>query len=113
MTKTPDNPGGGGGNEPPREDSSRDENKLIAERRAKLAAWREQARAANAPAFPNDYRRDVLATLLAGEYGDKPAEWFEQNVYEGIVIEAVVGTMAAFIATLGNLLYLLSVRDRR
>ncbi len=80
MTKTPDNPGGGGGNEPPREDSSRDENKLIAERRAKLAAWREQARAANAPAFPNDYRRDVLATLLAGEYGDKPAEWFEQNV---------------------------------
>jgi lysyl-tRNA synthetase class 2 len=70
VTNTPDNPGGGGGN---------DENKLIAERRAKLAAWREQARAANAPAFPNDYRRDVLATLLAGEYGDKPAEWFEQN----------------------------------
>jgi lysyl-tRNA synthetase class 2 len=70
VTNTPDNPGDGGGN---------DENKLIAERRAKLSAWREQARAANAPAFPNDYRRDVLATLLAGEYGDKPAEWFEQN----------------------------------
>ena len=73
MTKTPENPGGGE-NEP-----LVDENKLIAERRGKLAAWREQARAANAPAFPNDYRRDVLATLLAGEYGDKPAEWFEQN----------------------------------
>jgi lysyl-tRNA synthetase class 2 len=56
-----------------------DENSLIAERRAKLAALREQARAAGASAFPNDYRRDVLASLLQGEYGDKPAEWFEQN----------------------------------
>jgi lysyl-tRNA synthetase class 2 len=74
VTKTPDKPGGAGAVEPPV-----DENKLIAERRAKLSAWREQAKAANTPAFPNDYRRDVLATLLAGEYGEKPAEWFEQN----------------------------------
>ena len=44
-----------------------DENKLIAERRMKLAAWREQAKAAGAPAFPNDYRRDVLASLLQAE----------------------------------------------
>jgi len=58
---------------------NRDENKLIAERRAKLAAWREQARAAGIPAFPNDYRRDVLASLLQAEYGDKPAEWFDSN----------------------------------
>ncbi len=56
-----------------------DENKLIAERRAKLAAWRETAKAAGVPAFPNDYRRDVLATLLAAEYGAKPPEWFETN----------------------------------
>ncbi len=56
-----------------------DENKLIAERRAKLAAIREQAKANGAPAFPNDYRRDVLASLLQTEYGDKPAEWFDAN----------------------------------
>jgi lysyl-tRNA synthetase class 2 len=56
-----------------------DENDLIGERRAKLAALRALAQAAGAPAFPNDYRRDVLATLLGGEYGDKPPEWFEQN----------------------------------
>jgi len=73
VNKAPDNPGGGGG-EPPR-----DENKLIAERRAKLAAWRETAKAAGVPAFPNDYRRDVLASLLHAEYGAKSAEWFEAN----------------------------------
>ncbi len=56
-----------------------DENKLIAERRAKLAAIREQAKAKGVPAFPNDYRRDVLASLLQTEYGDKPAEWFDAN----------------------------------
>ena len=31
------------------------------------------------PAFPNDFRRDVLASLLQAEYGEKPAEWFEAN----------------------------------
>ena len=36
-----------------------DENKLIAERRAKLAALRAQG-----PAFPNDFRRDALAAEL-------------------------------------------------
>jgi lysyl-tRNA synthetase, class II len=56
-----------------------DENKLIAERRAKLAAWRDQAKAAGVPAFPNDFRRDVLASLMQAEYGDRPAEWFEAN----------------------------------
>jgi lysyl-tRNA synthetase, class II len=61
------------------DDQKIDENKLIAERRAKLAQVREQAQAAGAPAFPNDYRRDVLASLLQAEYGNKPAEWFEQN----------------------------------
>ena len=60
--------------------SEAERNGLIAERRAKLAQrCAKQAQAAGAPAFPNDYRRDVLATLLGGEYGDKPPEWFEQN----------------------------------
>jgi lysyl-tRNA synthetase class 2 len=56
-----------------------DENKLIAERRAKLAGLRVQARAAGLAAFPNDFRRDVLAALLLAEYGEKPPEWFESN----------------------------------
>ncbi len=43
------------------DDQKPDDNKFIAERRAKLAALREQAKAAGKPAFPNDYRRDVLA----------------------------------------------------
>jgi lysyl-tRNA synthetase, class II len=61
------------------EEGKPDENKLIAERRAKLTAWRETAKAAGVPAFPNDYRRDVLATLLTAEYGARPTEWFEAN----------------------------------
>src|SRR5208282_6761642 len=48
-----------------------DENKLIAERRAKLAALR-----AAGQAFPNDFRRDAHAGDLASAFGDKPAECF-------------------------------------
>jgi len=61
------------------DENKADENKLIAERRTKLASLREQAKAAGQPAFPNDFRRDVLATLLQVEYGEKPPEWFEAN----------------------------------
>ncbi len=43
-----------------------DENKLIAERRAKLAALREQG-----PAFPSDFRRTALAGDLQHEYEDQ------------------------------------------
>src|SRR5690349_1378598 len=35
--------------------------------------------AAGKAALPNDYRRDVLATHLLAEYGDKPSEWFDTN----------------------------------
>jgi len=51
-----------------------DENKLIAERRAKLA----QLRAAG-PAYPNDFRRDALAGELHTAYGERSAEWLEAN----------------------------------
>ena len=51
-----------------------DENKLIAERRQKLAALR-----AAGSAFPNDFRRDAHAGDLAASFGDKPAEWFEAH----------------------------------
>ncbi|MGB5474949.1 MAG: lysine--tRNA ligase [Gammaproteobacteria bacterium] len=43
-----------------------DENKLIAQRRAKLNALREEGYA-----FPNDFRRNAMAGELHAEYGDK------------------------------------------
>jgi lysyl-tRNA synthetase class 2 len=51
-----------------------DENRLIAERRAKLAALRETG-----IAFPNDFRRDHLAADLHAQYAEKDAAWFEAN----------------------------------
>lgn len=49
-----------------------DENRLIAQRREKLA----QLRAAGA-AFPNDFRRDALAADLHAEHGDEDQEALE------------------------------------
>jgi lysyl-tRNA synthetase class 2 len=49
-----------------------DENQIIAERRAKLAAWRT-----NGQAFPNDFRRDALAGDLHALHGAKPNEELE------------------------------------
>ncbi len=46
-----------------------DENKLIAQRREKLALIRE-----NGSAFPNDFRRDCMAGELMAEYSEKEAE---------------------------------------
>jgi lysyl-tRNA synthetase class 2 len=54
--------------------SPQDENRLIAERRAKL----QRARA-RGTAFPNDFRRDALAGDLLTAFGERPAEWLEQN----------------------------------
>ncbi len=51
-----------------------DENALIAQRKAKLAALREEGLA-----FPNDFRRDVMAGELHAEYGDKSNEELEAN----------------------------------
>jgi lysyl-tRNA synthetase class 2 len=51
-----------------------DENKLIAERRAKLAAVR-----AAGGAFPNDFRRDALAGQLLDSYGERSDEWLTAN----------------------------------
>ncbi|MDN3639788.1 lysine--tRNA ligase [Simiduia curdlanivorans] len=49
-----------------------DENRLIAERRAKLAAIREQGNA-----FPNSFRRDHTAAELQAAHGDKTKEELE------------------------------------
>jgi lysyl-tRNA synthetase, class II len=51
-----------------------DENKLIVERRAKLAALREQG-----AAFPNDFRRDALAGQLHDSFGERSGEWLDAN----------------------------------
>ncbi|AMN47315.1 lysyl-tRNA synthetase, class II [Steroidobacter denitrificans] len=53
---------------------SADENKLIAERRAKLQKLRDAG-----VAFPNDFRRDALADQLLTAYGDRAPEWFDAN----------------------------------
>ncbi len=51
-----------------------DENKLIAERRAKLAGLR-----GGGPAFPNDFRRDALAGQLLEAFGERSDEWLEAH----------------------------------
>jgi lysyl-tRNA synthetase, class II len=68
-----------------------DENKLIAERRAKLARLREQGQA-----FPNDFRRDALAEQLLVAYGERQAEWFDKNTIPArvggrIMVKRVMG----------------------
>ena len=50
------------------------ENKLIAERRAKLARLR-----AVRQAFPNDFRRDALAGELQAAFGERSGEWLAAN----------------------------------
>jgi lysyl-tRNA synthetase, class II len=51
-----------------------DENKLIAERRAKLAALRGKT-----SPFPNDFRRDALAGDLLRTYAERDAGWLGVN----------------------------------
>jgi lysyl-tRNA synthetase, class II len=51
-----------------------DGNKLIAERRAKLAELRKSG-----PAFPNDFRRTALAGELHEAFGQRGAEWLDAN----------------------------------
>jgi lysyl-tRNA synthetase class 2 len=77
-----DPPGGSEGN-------GGEENKLIAERRAKLAELRKGAGGAGGElggsegggggAFPNDFRRDALAGQLHASFGERSAEWLEAN----------------------------------
>ena len=51
-----------------------DENRLIAERRAKLTALRKAGRV-----FPNDFRRDALAGEIHTGFGERTGEWLEAN----------------------------------
>ena len=69
MTKDKSSTGSGGAGE-----GGGDENKLIAERRAKLAQLRESG-----AAFPNDFRRDALAGQLHAAFGERNGEWLDAN----------------------------------
>ncbi|GAB2637022.1 lysine--tRNA ligase [Vibrio panuliri] len=55
--------------------SAQEENKLIAERRAKLDAIRQSCKANG---HPNDFRRDALAGDLQAEFGEKSKEELEE-----------------------------------
>ncbi|MEM9322565.1 MAG: OB-fold nucleic acid binding domain-containing protein, partial [Pseudomonadota bacterium] len=55
-----------------KDDTARDENKLIAERRRKLDALRETGNA-----YPNDFRRDVLAGDVHARYGELDGDALE------------------------------------
>ncbi|MCK4675421.1 MAG: lysine--tRNA ligase [Gammaproteobacteria bacterium] len=57
--------------------TAEDENKLIAQRREKLKSLRDAASRSGGTAFPNDFRRDSLATELLAEYQDKTREELE------------------------------------
>ncbi|MDX1817351.1 MAG: lysine--tRNA ligase, partial [Marinobacter sp.] len=50
-----------------------EDNKLIAERRAKLAEMRRDGNP-----FPNDFRRDATAAELQEKYGEKSKEELEK-----------------------------------
>ncbi|MCB1917791.1 MAG: lysine--tRNA ligase [Rhodocyclaceae bacterium] len=72
----------------------RDDNQLVAERRAKLAEWRARGRA-----FPNDFARDNTAGKLDELYGEKSREALEEMPVEvkvagRIMLKRVMGKAA-------------------
>jgi lysyl-tRNA synthetase class 2 len=73
-------------------DQPHDENKLIAQRRAKLAAIRE-----NGIAFPNHFRRDVLAAELQDRLGDKSKEELERLCQRACVAGRIMARRGPFI----------------
>ncbi|GGC06203.1 lysine--tRNA ligase [Marinobacterium zhoushanense] len=68
-----------------------DENRLIAERREKLAALREQGNA-----FPNTFRRDSYAGDLQKEHGEKSKEELEEAGIQAAVSGRVMLNRGAF-----------------
>ncbi|HET7757997.1 MAG TPA: lysine--tRNA ligase [Steroidobacteraceae bacterium] len=72
-------PGGPGGGAGDGGGDGGDGNRLIAERRAKLAELRRAAGAGAGGAYPNDFRRDVLAGELLDSFGARDGEWLEAH----------------------------------
>ena len=73
-------------------DTQQDENKLIAERRAKLAQLRELGKP-----FPNDFRRTALAADLQSQYGECSKEELEQAGREYAVAGRLIRNRGAFL----------------
>jgi len=69
------------------ETNHQDENRLIAERRAKLAGLRE-----NGNAFPNTFRPEHTAAGLLAQYGDVEA-WPQEKLEQERVLATVAGRM--------------------
>jgi len=77
-------------------EQQQDENKLIAERRTKLATIREQASEDNCSAFPNDFRREDLAADLQAQYGEESKEALETLDHQVSVAGRVIRNRGAF-----------------
>ncbi|WP_456268204.1 lysine--tRNA ligase [Kushneria sp. AK178] len=77
--------------------SEHEENHLIAERRAKLAARREQADERGDSAFPNDLRRDSLAADLQAELGEHDKETLETLGRQAAVAGRIMRKRGPFI----------------
>lgn len=74
-----------------------DENHLIAERRTKLAARREQAAERGGSAFPNDFRRDSLAAELQAELGEFDKTELESRGRQAAVAGRIMRKRGPFI----------------
>jgi lysyl-tRNA synthetase class 2 len=68
-----------------------EENKLIAERRAKLDTLRDRRNP-----FPNDFRRSAMAADLQNDYGDCSKEELEEANREFAVAGRLVRTRSSF-----------------
>jgi lysyl-tRNA synthetase class 2 len=74
------------------ENASSEENKLVAERRAKLSELRGQGQA-----FPSDFRRDALAAALQQELGGHEKEALEQLNRQASVAGRIMAKRGPFI----------------
>ncbi len=77
--------------------SFENENHLIAERRAKLAARREKTAAQGKSAFPNDFRRDSLSIELQDALGDKEKDALEALDQQASVAGRIMRKRGPFI----------------
>ncbi|WP_020209082.1 lysine--tRNA ligase [Gilvimarinus chinensis] len=71
--------------------TAQEENKLIAERRTKLAAIRERGNP-----FPNDFRRTHVSAELQAEYGEKDKEALEALDYQVSVAGRIMAKRGPF-----------------
>ena len=79
-------------NETSNPEVAQDDNKLIAERRAKLAQRREQGNP-----FPNDFRRDSYAQDLQDQYGEEDKPALEEKALPVKVAGRIIRNRGAFI----------------